>query len=80
MIKKFYFLSDEDKKIFYRSRKIRNYFSQPMFVAEQYTNIKGQLVSIEDTLDDIEGLLTGTYDEVDESRFMYIGSIKDAIK
>ena len=51
-----------------------------MFVAEQYTNIKGQLVSIEDTLDDIEGLLTGTYDEVDESRFMYIGSIKDAIK
>ena len=73
-------LSEEDKKIFYRSRKIRNYFSQPMFVAEQYTNIKGQLVSIEDTLDDIEGLLTGTYDEVDESRFMYIGSIKDAIK
>ena len=73
-------LSEEDKKIFYRSRKIRNYFSQPMFVAEQYTNIKGQLVSIEDTLDDIEGLLAGTYDEVDESRFMYIGSIKDAIK
>lgn len=73
-------LSEEDKKIFYRSRKIRNYFSQPMFVAEQYTNIKGQLVSIEDTLDDIEGLLTGIYDEVDESRFMYIGSIKDAIK
>jgi len=73
-------LSEEDKLIFYRSRKLRNYFSQPMFVAEQYTNMKGQLVSIEDTLDDVENILNGTYDEVDESNFLFIGSIKNAGK
>ena len=67
-------LSNEDKQIFYRSRKIRNYFSQPMFVAEQYTNIKGEMVEIEDVLDDVENILNGTYDDVDESKFLYIGA------
>ena len=67
-------LSDEDKQIFYRSRKLRNYFSQPMFVAEQYTNVKGELVDIEDVLDDVENILKGTYDTVDETKFLYIGA------
>jgi len=67
-------LSAEDKLIFYRSRKLRNYFSQPMFVAEQYTGVPGQLVEIEDLLDDVDGILTGKYDDVDESKFLYIGS------
>ena len=66
-------LSDEDKQIFYRSRKLRNYFSQPMCVAEQYTNMKGEIVSIEDVLNDVENILKGTYDNVDESEFMFIG-------
>ena len=73
-------LSEEDKLIFYRSRKLRNYFSQPMFVAEQYTGMKGELVNIEDTLDDVEGILNGDYDDVDESNFMFIGSLKNAQK
>ena len=68
-------LSEEDKNIFHRSRKLRNYFSQPMFVAETYTNIKGQFVDIKDVLDDVEGILTGKYDSVDESKFRYIGKI-----
>lgn len=68
-------LSEEDKNIFHRSRKLRNYFSQPMFVAEPYTNIKGQFVDIKDVLDDVEGILTGKYDHIDESRFRYIGKI-----
>ena len=46
-------LSEEDKLIFYRARKIRNYFSQPMFVAEAYTGIPGQFVQIEDVLNDV---------------------------
>ncbi len=71
-------LSEEDKLIFYRSRKLRNYFSQPMFVAEQYTNMKGQLVNIEDTLNDVENILNGVYDEVDESSFLFIGKIENA--
>lgn len=67
-------LSDEDKNIFYRSRKLRNYFSQPLFVSEAYTSIPGVMVDIEDILDDVENILEGTYDSVDESEFLYIGS------
>lgn len=66
-------LSEEDKNIFHRSRKLRNYFSQPMFVAEPYTNIKGVFVDIKDVLDDVENILNGKYDNVDESKFRYIG-------
>ena len=66
-------LSEEDKLIFYRSRKIRNYFTQPMFVAENYTSIKGEIVSITDVLKDVENILNGKYDNVDESKFLYIG-------
>lgn len=66
-------LSDQDKEIFYRSRKLRNYFTQPMFVAENYTNIPGKFVHIEDILLDVENILTGVYDDVDESKFLYIG-------
>ena len=66
-------LSEEDKNIFYRSRKLRNYFSQPMFVAEPYTSIPGQFVKIEDVLIDIENILNGVYDGDDESKFLFIG-------
>ena len=66
-------LSEEDKHIFYRSRKLRYYFSQPMFVAEPFTNIPGQFVKIEDVLTDVENILNGAYDNVDESKFLFIG-------
>ena len=66
-------LSEEDKNIFYRSRKLRYYFSQPMFVAEPYTSIPGQFVAIEDVLIDVENILNGAYDNVDESKFLFIG-------
>lgn len=66
-------LSEEDKLVFYRSRKLRNYFSQPMFVAETFTNIKGEFVDINDVLNDVEDILNGKYDNVDESKFRYIG-------
>ena len=49
-------LSEDDKKIFYRSRKLRNYFTQPMFVAQNYTNIPGKFVKIEDVLIDVENI------------------------
>lgn len=66
-------LSEEDKFVFHRSRKLRNYFSQPMFVAESFTNIKGVFVDINDVLTDVENILNGKYDDVDESKFRYIG-------
>ena len=66
-------LSEEDKGIFYRARKLRNYFSQPMFVAEPYTGIPGEFVKIEDILIDVENILSGKYDDIDESKFLFIG-------
>ena len=72
-------LSREDVDIFYRSRKLRNYLSQPMFVAEQFTGIEGKFVDIEDVLNDVEDILTGVYDDKDESAFMYIGKARGHI-
>ena len=70
-------LSKEDYDIFYRARKLRNYFTQPMFVAEQFTNIPGKFVQIADVLDDVEAILEGKYDTTDENRFLYIGNLHD---
>ena len=70
-------LSESDRNIFYRSRKLRNYFTQPMFVAENYTNIKGQFVKLEDVLTDVENILNGTYDNIDEDKFLYIGTMHE---
>lgn len=70
-------LSESDRNIFYRSRKLRNYFTQPMFVAENYTNIKGKFVKLEDVLIDVENILNGTYDNVDEDKFLYIGTMHE---
>ncbi len=69
-------LSQEDYKIFFRARKLRNYFTQPMFVAEQFTGIPGQFVKIEDILNDVEDIANGEYDEVSEEKFAYIGSLR----
>ncbi|MFR5602115.1 MAG: F0F1 ATP synthase subunit beta [Lachnospiraceae bacterium] len=67
-------LSEQDQNVFYRSRKLRNYFSQPMFVAEQFLGIPGEFVQIGDVLDDVEGILLGKFDQIDESKLRYIGS------
>ena len=67
-------LSEEDRSTFYRARKLRNYFSQPMYVAEQYTGIPGEFVAIGDVLDDVEAILDGRCDHVDEQDFTYIGA------
>lgn len=73
-------LSDNDKNIFYRTRKIRNYFTQPMFVAESYTNIPGKSVAINDILNDVEGLISGKYDEIDETKLLYVGNITEVLQ
>ena len=66
-------LSQADKEIFYRSRMLRNYFTQPMFVAENFTGIPGEFVAIEDVLQDVEDILNGVYDDEDEAVFYMIG-------
>ena len=66
-------LSEEDKLIFHRSRKLRNYFSQPMFVAEAYTGIPGQFVKIEDVLNDL--IEQCGYNESDAYKMIYQGGL-----
>ncbi len=73
-------LSASDYNTFFRARKLRNYFSQPMFVAEQYTGIPGAFVKIEHVLEDVALILDGTYDDVDETEFTYIGAYTAAHK
>lgn len=70
-------LSENDKKIFFRSRKLRNYFTQPLFVSENYTGKKGKMVKIKDILTDVYDILNGKYDDVDESSFLYRGSLNE---
>lgn len=69
-------LSADDKQIFYRSRKLRNYFTQPMSVAENFTGISGEYVAIEEILGDVEAILAGEFDSVSEMEFFMIGSYK----
>ena len=68
-------MEDDDKKVFYRSRKLRNYFSQPMFVSEQYTGIPGKIVDIEDCLNDVENILNGKYERFEDSHINILRSI-----
>jgi len=73
-------LSDEDKLIVSRARKIQKFFSQPMFVAEVFTQRPGKYVKLKDTIDGFEAILAGKYDEVSEDSFYMIGSITESEK
>jgi F-type H+-transporting ATPase subunit beta len=73
-------LSEDDSNIFFRSRKLRNYFTQPMFVSEAYTGLPGEYVDIKDVLNDVADILDGAFDHADESEFYYIGAIKRKVQ
>jgi F-type H+-transporting ATPase subunit beta len=70
-------LSDEDKVTVYRARKIQRFFSQPFSVAEQFTGFPGRYVTIKDTIAGFKAILSGELDAVDESYFMYKGTIDE---
>lgn len=72
-------LSDEDKKIVGRARRIQKFLSQPFFVAEAYTGVKGIYVKREDTVKGMKEILDGKHDEVSESAFYMVGGIEDVI-
>ena len=71
-------LSEEDKLIVARARKIERFFSQPFFVAEAFTNIPGNYTRKEDTIRSFEEICDGKWDHLPEQAFMYVGSIEDA--
>ena len=73
-------LSDEDKLIVHRARRIQRFLSQPFFVAEQFTGYKGKYVKIEDTIAGFEMIINGECDSLPENAFMYVGTIEEAFE
>lgn len=73
-------LSDEDKLIVARARKIQRFLSQPMFVAEIFTGQPGKYVKIEDTIQGFKEILEGKHDSLSESAFYMVGTIKEAVE
>ena len=70
-------LSDEDKTIVYRARKMQKFFSQPFFVAEQFTGFPGKYVKIEDTISGFKSIMAGECDEIPEGYFAYVGTLDE---
>jgi len=73
-------LSDEDKLIVARSRKLQRFLSQPMFVAEEFTGRKGKYVKLKDTIEGFKGLVEGKYDHLTEQAFYMVGTIDEAVE
>ena len=72
-------LSEEDKLIVSRAKKIEQFLSQPFFVGEQFTGLQGRYVKIEDTIRSFKGICNGDYDDLPEQAFRFVGSIEEAI-
>ena len=73
-------LSEEDKLLVSRARKIQKFFSQPFFVAEAYTGIKGKYVKLTDTINGFRMILEGKLDDLPEQAFYMVGTIEEAIE
>jgi F-type H+-transporting ATPase subunit beta len=72
-------LSDDDKILVNRARKIERFFSQPFSVAEQFTGMDGKYVSVKETIRGFKEILDGLYDDLPESAFLYVGTIDEAV-
>ena len=73
-------LSDEDKLVVNRARKIQRFLSQPFFVAEAFTNSPGRYVQLEDTIRGFKGIVEGEYDDIPEQAFYMVGTIDEALE
>jgi F-type H+-transporting ATPase subunit beta len=73
-------LSEEDRLSVSRARKIQRFLSQPFFVAEQFTGMKGRYVKVEDTIAGFKALCAGEYDHLPEQAFLYVGGIEEAVE
>jgi F-type H+-transporting ATPase subunit beta len=72
-------LSEEDKLVVHRARRVQRFLSQPFFVASQFTGLEGKLVSIEDTIKGFRMIMNGEVDQYPESAFNLVGTIEEAI-
>jgi F-type H+-transporting ATPase subunit beta len=73
-------LSEEDKLVVYRARKIQRFLSQPFHVAEVFTGAPGKYVSLKETIRGFKGILAGEYDSLPEQAFYMVGSIDEAVE
>jgi len=73
-------LSEEQKQVVARARRIQRFLSQPNFVAEQFTGMPGKYVSIQDTIRSFKEILAGQHDHLPEAAFLYCGPIEDAVE
>jgi F-type H+-transporting ATPase subunit beta len=73
-------LSDEDKLVVSRARKIQKFFSQPFFVAAQFTGLEGKYVKLEDTVRGFRELVDGKHDDLPEQAFFMVGTIEEAME
>jgi F-type H+-transporting ATPase subunit beta len=73
-------LSEDDKLIVARARKIQRFLSQPFHVAEVFTGTPGVFVKLEDTIKGFKGLVAGEYDDLPESAFYMVGTIEEAVE
>jgi F-type H+-transporting ATPase subunit beta len=73
-------LSEEDKLTVARARRLQRFLSQPFFVAEQFTGIKGKYVKIEDTVKGIQEVIDGKHDELPEQAFYMVGGIEEVVE
>jgi F-type H+-transporting ATPase subunit beta len=73
-------LSDEDKLVVSRARKIQRFLSQPFHVAAQFTGIDGKYVKLEDTIRGFKEIVEGKHDEVPEQAFYMVGSVEEAVE
>ena len=72
-------LSEQDKKTVQRARRIRNFLSQPFFVAEKFSGMAGKFVKVEDTIKGFKEILEGKHDSLPESAFLFVGTIEEAV-
>jgi F-type H+-transporting ATPase subunit beta len=73
-------LSEDDRMVVHRARRVQRFLSQPFHVAEQFTGLEGVLVSIEDTIKGFNMILNGEVDEYPEAAFNLVGTIEEAIE
>ena len=73
-------LSEEDKLVVNRARKIQRFLSQPFSVAEQFTGMQGKYVPIKETIRGFREILDGKHDNLPESAFLFVGTIDEAVE
>lgn len=72
-------LSDDDRLVVARARKVQRFLSQPFHVAEVFTGVKGEFVQLQDTIKGFKGILEGLYDDIPEQAFYMVGTIEQAL-